>query len=411
MVKYSIFLAYTVVFLARLGETFHLRIELILAVVLIVLVISDSNMIKRLKNAMKTSEGKAFLGFLFAILLSIPTSYYPTKSIFCLLDFMKYTVFAVMVVAFLTTHLRIKAFLWVYSLCMAYVAFPPFLEHLAGSGVYQGVHRVFGALTFYKNPNVLGITLVQTLPFVYYLFFSQKPKARFICRGALIAMGGLFIAVTIFTGSRGAFISIVVLILGTWWILSKNKVLGLLVMIVFCICLFVLMPEEYRQRQGTIVEMSADDKTFQGRIDNVKNALVMLSKHPINGVGVGCFQNANWRLFQNHYWAHNLFAELAGELGLVGLITWSLFIILLFKKTTMIRKSLIKYGDENNHLLLANVLKLSLVVQLANGISQHVLYLFLIYVVAALIFAVDLLVKERLGKEEHDQVAIKQIGE
>lgn len=266
------------------------------------------------------------------------------------------------------------------------------------------MYRVESPILFYRNPNVLAITLLQCLPFIYYRItynglFKEKAKNSILIAGAM-----LILFIVIITGSRGGFIVLV----GLAFIISYRshyRKLAIFSGIFMAVVIWSMMSEDFQQRYSTITELGASDKSASDRILGLKHGFMMLLDRPILGVGVGCYPIARWRMFESALWAHNLPGQLMGDLGLLGTITFVVFLFKSYKNTRETRKILVENNMQNS-LIYYQVMALeaSMFAQIINGIAQHSLYLFGFYVTGTLMIVVLRIAMIKTGAKSAESV-------
>jgi O-antigen ligase len=190
----------------------------------------------------------------------------------------------------------------------------------------------------YQNPNylagvgllVLGIALsLATIP-----GDKERPLVR---RGAWVCIG-FILTVVFLTQSRAAFIGLVV---GTGIpaarILMRQRS-GARVLFIMAVLIVgaALVPNKVWHRYAglekltsteTLIQADADGSAAQ-RYQIQKVALHVLLDHPLLGVGLGCYPEAN-ALYAPELGArdaHNTYFNLAAEVGFPGLILWFGFV-------------------------------------------------------------------------------------
>jgi O-antigen ligase len=256
---------------------------------------------------------------------------------------------------------------------MVYVAYGPLQNYLTGTFLYDyatGTNRIASPIKFYKNPNVLAVTLLQCLPFVYYRIAYNGLFTKKFENAIWLSVIGLMIFIVLITGSRGGFLVAV----GIGFVIayrSRYRVPALISGIVTAVVVWFLMGQEYQQRYATITEFGESDKPAQDRILGLQHGFLMMLRYPILGVGIGNFESGRWNMFGNSLWAHNLPGQLMGELGILGTIAFCVFVYQCFKNTRRVRQILNENGMRSSPLYY-------------HAMALHSLYLFGFYVMGAL---------------------------
>jgi putative inorganic carbon (hco3(-)) transporter len=185
------------------------------------------------------------------------------------------------------------------------------------------------------NPNVLAGTLVVLLPFVGgVLLFGWGQLSRPV--RALGAGAALFMTLILLVAeSRGAItaltVAAIVLVALRWrrgWIAAPAALLA---------GGFVA----WRMGFAQVVDLLAATHTVSGldmRLEIWSRALYMIQDFPFTGVGMGGFGHVANLLYPfflagpdaNMPHAHNLFLQIAVDLGLPGLVAWLALLLLVF---------------------------------------------------------------------------------
>lgn len=362
---------------------------MLVAIILLIAISMSETARKNLFAAFQNGAWKALVVFITIAFISIPFSVWPGHAFGQFVDFFKLFLFCIMIVSCIRTEDELNKYILVFIVCMLYVAYGPLQNYLEGILVADlsgssTVYRLESPILFYRNPNVLAITLLQCLPFIYYRLaykgiFKEKLKSSL-----WLACIAFMLFIVIATGSRGGFI----VLAGLGFFISyrsKYRKLAIMTGIVLAVLVWSMMSEDFQQRYSTISELGASDKSASDRILGLKHGFRMLLENPLLGVGVGSYPVARWRMFESSLWAHNLPGQLMGELGILGTVTFVIFIFKCFKNTRESREILVAHGLQKS-LVYYQILALeaSLFGQIINGIGQHSLYLFGFYVSGAL---------------------------
>jgi O-antigen ligase len=140
---------------------------------------------------------------------------------------------------------------------------------------------------------------------------------------------------------------------------------------------------------GSVLDWRVD-VSAHSRLDGLRNGIEMLIRRPILGVGVGCYGLAREAWFGWGLWAHNLYGELAGELGIAGVLAWGSLMVLCFREIRQLRTELATDESDRGNLLRAvlDACWASLAVRLVLGMSSHSLSAFIWYMVAGVLVGV-----------------------
>jgi putative inorganic carbon (hco3(-)) transporter len=183
------------------------------------------------------------------------------------------------------------------------------------------------------HPNVMGGNLVLFIPIsMAYLFFSWG-KLTFLERAFLIVSGFLMMGVIVLTKSRGAWLALAVstslVVLLRWryrWLLISLSPIVILLLIIFNNPSFSPIP--VTDALGGV----------EGRLEIASRAIYMIRDFPFTGIGMGSFENIADLLYPFFMFppgkivhAHNLFLQIAVDLGIPGFIAWlSVYLLVIY---------------------------------------------------------------------------------
>ncbi|MFA5200347.1 MAG: O-antigen ligase family protein [Candidatus Omnitrophota bacterium] len=270
----------------------------------------------------------------------------------------------------------------VFSICcgVSLSAVDAFWQFLFG---YDFIHNVALHINIglprssaaFPNPNLLGIYMSAFIPLIAGLtlfYFKGKDKAGMFFLSTL-ALGGIFL-----TFSRGAGLAVYLAILFLL-IISKKKLLIAIWISIILIFPFV-MPKDIKKWAK---EVNYNPMVFmlnQDRISIYNNTINMIKHHPFVGIGVNTFSKnygkyktesaENYAHTPDTIYAHNIYLQMAGEIGLLGLAAFIWFLFLIFRNIAD------NYFSLNDDFLRATALSLSagMIAFLINGLTETSLY-------------------------------------
>lgn len=187
--------------------------------------------------------------------------------------------------------------------------------------------RVYATMS---NPNNFAEIVVLLLPFGYALLLNAKPAKAKLLWGAVIVLG--IIALTM-SYSRSCYVAFAITVLLFIALYDWRWLLPLGILAVACI---PLLPETVMNRILTIGSMS--DTSNASRIFIWEGVLAMLKDYALTGIGIGPEAFAaiypkyasHWALTAPH--SHMLYLELFVELGLIGGVSFLVFMFSTIKK-------------------------------------------------------------------------------
>ncbi len=351
-----------------------------------------------------------FLAFYGAMLVSIPLAYWAGNSIAFCIQFGEIVVFHLLIVGLLTDQKRVRGFLLTWVGLMGWLAGTSLVLYFLGVRIFtMGIDRAEGMTSSGGDPNSLGITLVSAMPLEFLFMLKGNSKWTKIFA---ISVFVLSIFTIVSTGSRTsafAFIFFLMLVVFADW---KKRLKFIPILIVLAPLIWIVIPQQYKARYETVDNLK-DDDSYQNRILSWKGGVQMFLSNPLTGVGPDNYTDANGEKYwpeKPRHWlnAHNLFFKLIGELGMVGVITFVGYLVVLFRTNARIlREWANRAGDvaSRKFPLYCNI---ALILLLFGGYSGHNLYRNTWYILGALTAAIGLLQPED-GKEKIAPVKEKRL--
>lgn len=231
----------------------------------------------------------------------------------------KFALFGFMIANFVTTPTVLILFLATYLLAFLKMTQEGILGYLTGSMIWenQGTPRLHGSTPSYFHPNSLAGTQLSTLPILTSLWGAGPKWSRYL----LIAQGFGAVLVVLFTGSRTAYVAFIA------WVAylvyrSKSRLRSLMIAIAAAAVVVPLIPAEYYARFSTIVtQEDLEGSSIDLRKEIYTDAWQIFLEYPF-GVGVGAFPVARQAEFGRSQDTHNLYLEVATNLGIPGVIAF-----------------------------------------------------------------------------------------
>lgn len=264
-------------------------------------------------------------------ILTIPFVYWPGSVINTgIANFLKAIVFYYFTVTFVRTEQDLKKLLFVFVACQLVRILEPLYLHVTegywGDRAYmlagtEALDRLSGAPSDVVNPNGLAFIICLVLPFLHLMArFSWKSRAVAI----LLAPTCLYTLAL--TGSRSGIIGLFVIFLG---ILAKSRrrVMWVTSAVIIVIVSFPLLSSNMQDRYLSVIGLGEKNAgTAEGRVTGVVDNFMVVLHRPIFGHGLGTSREANANFGGTDQPAHNLYVEVAQELGLVGLMIFTVLL-------------------------------------------------------------------------------------
>jgi O-antigen ligase len=238
-----------------------------------------------------------------------------------------------------------------------------------------GAIGLMRATASFPGCNALGIYLTGLTPLVAGLaLFSCRLKSRiFFSIAALIGCLGVYLSLSRGAGI-GLFVSIFFLVL-----VRKNRIILTLLILLLMIYPF-FMPKNIKDWAKSVNYNPTILLACQARMNIYQNTLNMISQHPLVGVGINTFSRNYGRYkiaaveaqFQTSdtYYAHNNFLHMAGEMGLLGLGVFLIFLFFVLRTSWRVFK-------KNSDFFLSGFsisVFAAIIAYLINGLTETSLY-------------------------------------
>jgi O-antigen ligase len=335
----------------------------------------------------KTPEIRLLGLFIFLTALSIPSSLWRGGSFGLLTDFYaKSVIVFLLTTQLLTTLPRFERMLWFVLLFCVAVSFIAIASYQQGNLV--GGYRMQGGWGgINSNPNDFALTINLFLPFGFALYSLNRTLLRKVFCAFFVVIS---VAAIMLTYSRGGFITLVVVLIlcflkmGRQGKRSKHLLPFMLVVIAF----ILLAPHDYLDRLQTITDFSKDRSgSGQARQEAIEKTLEVISEHPLLGIGMG--MNGLALNAKGLYWAyvHNVYLQIASEIGIAALIVFVALILRLLKATRRIQTQFQGNQHHRKLILLARATEISLSAFCIAALFHPIAYHFYFYYIAAFALA------------------------
>ncbi|MDY0093813.1 MAG: putative O-glycosylation ligase, exosortase A system-associated [Candidatus Vecturithrix sp.] len=247
-----------------------------------------------------------------------------------------------------------------------------------------GIYMVSGpADSFITGNTELGFAATVILPLIFYLgTIATKMWHKNFCILAII-----FSTIGIIgTHSRGAFLALGVLSI-YFWLVSRRKLLTMLILLFTLPILFSVMPDKYFERMETI-KTYEEDASANGRINAWWFAYNLSKDRPILGGGANAFTRDLFHVYApepyNHHDAHSIYFEILGEQGYPGLVIFCTILFFSYRNCVYARRRARDKLELKWAFDLARMLQASFVAYLVGGAFLGLAYFDLLYHLVAL---------------------------
>ena len=246
-----------------------------------------------------------------------------------------------------------------------------FIHHIAIQAAV-GLPRPTAA---FPNPNIFGIYMAALTPLIFGLTFFYFKGRNKILMFFVSVLGLLGVYLSLSRGS-GLGIYLAVLFLS---IAKKKKLLisflaGILIIFPF------VMPKNIKQWAKEVNYNPIVFMCNQDRISIYNNTINMIKHHPFIGVGLNTFtknygkykteQAEKYAHTADTIYAHNIYLQMAGETGLLGLAAFLLFLFQVFRQAFNTSRKL-----NDGYLKIIGLSLIACIIAfLVNGLTETSLY-------------------------------------
>jgi len=192
----------------------------------------------------------------------------------------------------------------------------------------------------YSNPNAYAQVLITIIPLALErLWHERKTILRLVATLSLI----MCVLTVTFTYSRGGFLSMLVAV-GFFFAMFRPRILPLFLTVGIVFAVLQFLPAGYLNRISTVVQLTSSnqslvaDPSFRGRMSENSAAIGMFLDNPLLGVGVGNYP-VNYQDYAREIGLEarreartpaSLYLEILSEQGVIGIVTFLLFLLYLF---------------------------------------------------------------------------------
>jgi hypothetical protein len=224
-----------------------------------------------------------------------------------------------------------------------------FREYLSGRHTFRmGIARMIGVDETLGDPNSFGASIVFALPIVAAVWRAGigGRLGRF-CLFGYVGLSGLCV---LLTGSRSSLLGLMLWFLIIIWG-SRYRVTAFVCFAALAPLAFVALPESLQTRFETIinpeVRSKSDTESGEGRLEGLVTGFRLWGENPINGIGPGAWRPATRSKIESH----NLFGQLMGELGTLGVATFLAVLFAFWANLRAVKKLRGHFPEWQNDLL------------------------------------------------------------
>ncbi|NOK04387.1 MULTISPECIES: spore coat polysaccharide polymerase ExoJ [Myxococcus] len=269
------------------------------------------------------SRGLALIAFSMLAVVSVGWSVNPEVTTATGIELLKLTAIYITFVNVITTGRRLAVVCGAMVLASVVTSIGAINWYLVGEDLVEGFRARWVGV--YADPNHMAMNLALVVPLA--VAFVARKGSGWLWRLACLTAAILAVAAIVVSHSRGGFIGLSAA-MALWAIREKRRIQAIVVGSLFVMGLLVFAPQSFWQRNETVAEFH-EDASAMGRVYAWQVASRISLDKPLLGVGAGGFRYA-WPMYappeaRRAYVAHNIFLDVIGELGWVGLLFFMVF--------------------------------------------------------------------------------------
>lgn len=266
-----------------------------------------------------------------------------------------------------------------------------------------GGHKIAGLQGhMLGDRNDLAVAINMALPLIIYLIGQTKVRMLKFCLVGLLCLNILAI---IGSYSRGGFVGLVVL--GAYFFIKSNR--KILLSVLFSVLIGVFLqytPSDWNKRMSTVSTASSKDNSFIGRLWAWKISVKIANDNFLGNGFLSTQDPIAWHKYRHsidHFGlietppipenqsvkaAHNIYFQVLGDMGYIGLMIF-LFILsgLFFRLKRIVKKATLHNMDWCAHL--ATMMSVSLVAYMITGANVSLAYFDLIFLLLGISYVLE----------------------
>jgi putative inorganic carbon (hco3(-)) transporter len=270
-------------------------------------------------------RGGALLAFSALAMASMAWSVNPEVSRATAIELFKLTAIYLTLVNVITTPKRLVVLCGALVLGSIVTSYGVIDSHFTGTPetLVEGYRAHWAEV--YADPNRSAMNIGIIVPLA--VAFLARKESGWVMRSLSLLAIVLAVVAIVFTYSRGGFIGLTVA-MAVWALREKKKMRSVMLGIALAIGLAVFAPKSFWERNETVATLH-QDASAMGRVYAWQVTSRMSLDKPLLGVGAGAFRHA-WFDYAppeatRAYVAHNIFLDVIGEMGWLGLLFFLVF--------------------------------------------------------------------------------------
>jgi O-antigen ligase len=288
------------------------------------------------KRFLPNPQHAAYFAFAMAVLLAWAMSPWAMQGQPVVEDWLKIVVFYVLLVTCIHDEEGLRQIVIGFICVMGAYLLHSFREYLGGRHTFRmGIARMIGVDTTLGDPNSFGASIVFVLPIVAALWKADVWGK--LGKWLLVCYVGLSALCILLTGSRSSLIGLLLWFLIIIWG-TRYRVTAIIGFSALAPLAFVALPESLQTRFETIINPEVGPanarESSEGRWLGLEWGWKLWGNFPLTGIGPGAWRPATRSPIESH----NLYGQLIGETGTLGLLAFLSLLVCFWINLSAIRR-------------------------------------------------------------------------
>ncbi len=309
--------------------------------------------------------------------------------------FIRCVVIFIVIVNVVRTKTRLKGLLFLALASAIWLSVQAISDYQQGLMTIEGYRASGRGTGIFGNTNDMALHVVTLIPVAIALLFGSKGPLGKILYGACTA---LLLAAIVLSYSRGAFISLIIVVVFLAMKIGPRHRVGIVLAVVLlggAILLFA--PDKFGGRLLSIFVPSLDPGgSSDARRGELMRSLYLAIRHPLLGIGMGNYQP---EMSYKGLVTHNSYTQVAAEMGAAALVCYTLFIVKPLRKLGQIARETFESRGNSHFYYLAVGLQASLLGYMVCSFFLSVAYVWYVYYLVAFAVCLRRLYEAETGKE------------
>ncbi len=300
------------------------------------------------KRWLPNAQHGAYFAFAFAVIACWSMSPWSEQGQPVVEDWFKIVVFYFLLVTTIHDEEGLKTIAVGFLAVMGLYLLHSFREYLCGRHTFRmGIARMIGVDETLGDPNSFGASIVFALPIVIAIWKTEI-GGRFgrLCLLGYVGLSGLCV---LLTGSRSSLIGLMVWFMIVIW-RTRYRFVAFASFTALAPLAFVALPESLQTRFETIIDQDVGPanarESGEGRIEGFFTGFKLWAANPLSGIGPGAWRPATHSKIESH----NLYGQLMGELGTLGVVSFLALLICFWSNLRAVKRLRQQYPEWQNDL-------------------------------------------------------------